>query len=444
MDNFKVVLGAGESGVGAALLAKAKGFKVFVSELGKIEQKYKQILEDNQIVYEEGKHTEKVILMANEVIKSPGIPEAAPIIRLIRDEAIRIISEIEFAARHTKAKIIGITGTNGKTTTTLLTYHLLKSAGINVGLAGNVGNSFAEAVLTTKHDWYVVEVSSFQLDDCYEFAPHIGMLLNITPDHLDRYEKDMQNYIDAKFRLIQSMEEEHILLYNADDKHIAKEIKLEEPFATCKPINEKWFTGKGITIPAGTLDKKQTKPIVFDELPIPGKHNQLNASAAITAALLAGATADQIREGLKTFKNTSHRLEPVVEINGVRFINDSKATNVDAVFYALGSYDAPIIWIAGGTDKGNDYKQIEELARKNVKALVCMGKDNSKIYKFFKDKVPQIADTNDVKTAVQRAFEFAKAGDVVLLSPACASFDLFKNYEDRGEKFKAACKALTK
>jgi UDP-N-acetylmuramoylalanine--D-glutamate ligase len=444
MENFKVILGAGESGVGAALLAKAKGFKVFVSELGKIEDKYKKILEENQIVFEEGKHTDRVILMAEEVIKSPGIPESAPIIRAIREEAIRIISEIEFASRHTKAKIIGITGTNGKTTTTLLTYHLLKTAGINVGLAGNVGNSFAEAVLTTQHDWYVVEVSSFQLDDCYEFAPHIGMLLNITPDHLDRYEKDMQNYVDAKFRLIQSMEEEHTLIYNAEDKFIAKEIKLEEPFATCKPINEKWFVGKGVSIPAGTVNKKQTKPLVFEELPIPGKHNQLNASAAITATLLAGATADQIKEGLKTFKNTAHRLESVVEINGIRFVNDSKATNVDAVFYALGSYDAPIVWIAGGTDKGNDYKQIEELVRGNVKALVCMGKDNRKIYHFFKDKVAKIADTADIQSAVKRAFEFAEKGDVVLLSPACASFDLFKNYEDRGEKFKVACRALAK
>jgi UDP-N-acetylmuramoylalanine--D-glutamate ligase len=444
MENFKAILGAGESGVGAALLAKSKGFKVFVSELGKVADKYKKILEENEIVFEEGKHTEKVILMADEVIKSPGIPESAPIIRKIRDEAIRIISEIEFAARYTKAKIIGITGTNGKTTTTLLTYHLMKSAGLNVGIAGNVGNSFAEAVLQTKHDWYVVEVSSFQLDDCYEFAPQIGILLNITPDHLDRYDKDMQNYIDAKFRLIQSMEEDNILIYNADDKYIAKEIKLEEPFAACKPITEKWFKDKGIEIPAGTLGKKQTKALLFEALPIVGKHNQLNASAAITAAMLAGVTKEQVEEGLKTFTNIAHRLELVTEIKGVKFINDSKATNVDAVFYALDSYDAPIVWIAGGTDKGNDYKQIEALVQKNVKALVCMGKDNRKIYQFFKDKVGKIADTTDIKSAVKKAFDFAEAGDVVLLSPACASFDLFKNYEDRGDKFRAACKELEK
>jgi UDP-N-acetylmuramoylalanine--D-glutamate ligase len=441
---FKVILGAGESGVGAALLAKKQGFNVFVSELGKISNSYKEILENNNIVFEEGKHSEKVILMAEEVIKSPGIPEKSPIITRIREEGIRIISEIEFAARYTKAKLIGITGTNGKTTTTLLTYHLMKSAGLKVGIAGNVGKSFAESVSKDQFDWYVLEVSSFQLDDCYEFTPNIAILLNITPDHLDRYNKDMQNYIDAKFRLMQNMEESQVLLYNGEDKIIAKQMKEDEPFATLKPINSKWYDGKNIVIPVGTLAKTQKEAIKFDNLPIPGRHNQLNACAAITAAMLAGVTAEQVREGLKTFTNTAHRLEKVVEINGVVCINDSKATNVDAVYYALGSYEQPIIWIAGGTDKGNDYKQIEELVGKNVKALVCMGKDNTKLYKFFKGKVPAIADTTDIKSAVKRAFSYAEKGDIILLSPACASFDLFKNYEDRGEQFKAICLELAK
>lgn len=440
---FKVVLGAGESGVGAALLAKKKGFNVFVSELGKIADDYKEILEDNKIVFEEGKHTEKVILMAEEVIKSPGIPEKAPIITRLREEGIKVISEIEFAARYTKAKMIAITGTNGKTTTTLLTYHLLKNAGFNVGVAGNVGESFAASVAKDNFDWYVLEVSSFQLDDCYEFTPDVAIMLNITPDHLDRYGKDMQNYIDAKFRLMQNMDEQHTFIYNADDKNIAKQMKEDEPFATLLPITEKWFEGKNIAIPAKTI-KKQTKAITFDNLPIPGRHNQLNISAAITAALLTGAKEEQIKEGLKTFKNTAHRLEKIVEINGITFINDSKATNVDAVYYALGSYDQPIIWIAGGIDKGNDYKQIEALVAKNVKALVCIGKDNTKLLKFFKGKVGKIADTTDIKTAIKRAFGFAEAGDIILLSPACASFDLFKNYEDRGEQFRELCLELAK
>jgi UDP-N-acetylmuramoylalanine--D-glutamate ligase len=438
---FKVVLGAGESGVGAALLAKKQGFNVFVSELGKIADHYKEILEDNKIVFEEGKHTDKVILMAEEVIKSPGIPEKAPIVTKIREEGIKLVSEIEFAARYTKAKIIAITGTNGKTTTTLLTYHLLKNAGLNVGIAGNVGKSFAESVAKDKFDWYVVEVSSFQLDDCYEFKPDIAIMLNITPDHLDRYGKDMQNYIDAKFRIAQNMEEEQTFIYNADDKYTAKQVKEEEPFATLLPITQKWYADKNITIPAKTL-KGQAKALVFDNLPLVGKHNQLNMSAAITAAMLAGVKENQIQEHLKTFQNIAHRLEKVTEINGITFVNDSKATNVDSVFYALGSYEQPIIWIAGGVDKGNDYKQIEALVQKNVKALVCMGNDNTKLIKFFKGKVPKIADTTDLQTAIKRAFSLAEKGDIVLLSPACASFDLFKNYEDRGEQFKKECLAL--
>ncbi len=440
---FKVILGAGESGVGAALLAKKQGFNVFVSELGKISEHYKEILEDNKIIFEEGKHTEKVILMAEEVIKSPGIPEKAPIITKIREEGIRIISEIEFAARYTKAKLIGITGTNGKTTTTLLTYHLMKNAGLNVGMAGNVGESFAESVSKDKFDWYVLEVSSFQLDDCYDFTPNIAILLNITPDHLDRYNKEMQNYIDAKFRMFQSMDENHTLIYNAEDKNTIKQMKEDEPFATLKPINAKWYDDKSIVIPVGTINKLQKKAIKFDNLPLVGRHNQLNISAAITVAMMAGVSEEQVREGLKTFKNTAHRLEKVVEINGITFVNDSKATNVDSVFYALGSYEQPIIWIAGGIDKGNDYKQIEAIVSKNVKGLVCMGKDNTKLYKFFKGKVPNIADTTDIKSAVKRAFSFAEKGDVVLLSPACSSFDLFKNYEDRGEQFKNLCLELT-
>jgi UDP-N-acetylmuramoylalanine--D-glutamate ligase len=441
-DTFKVILGAGESGVGAALLAKAKGFKVFVSELGKISDEAKAILDKNQIVYEEGKHTEGVILQADEIIKSPGIPEKSPIVMRIRDEGIRLISEIEFAARYTQAKIIAITGTNGKTTTTLLTYHLLKNAGFDVGVAGNVGNSFAAELLKGDHDWFVLEVSSFQLDDCYDFQPKIGVLLNITPDHLDRYEKDIQNYVDAKMRIQQSMDETNYFIFNAQDLHTVKAVKAEEPFAKMKPISSKWFDEKAIVIPAKTISSSQTKSIRIDNLPLPGEHNQLNIASAVTAALLAGADVEKVKAALQTFKNVPHRLEKVVEINGITFVNDSKATNVDAVFYALGSYEAPIIWIAGGTDKGNDYKQIEDLVKKNVKALICMGKDNSKIYRFFSGKVKKIADTNSLQDALKKAYQYANKGDVVLLSPACASFDLFKNYEDRGDQFKKACLEL--
>ncbi|MBL7857766.1 MAG: UDP-N-acetylmuramoyl-L-alanine--D-glutamate ligase [Cyclobacteriaceae bacterium] len=441
-----VILGAGESGTGAALLANAKGYDVFVSEQGQIKEKYKKELEQEGIAYEEGYHTEAKILNASLVIKSPGISDKAEIIRKIKSLLIPVIDEIEFASRYTDAKIIAITGTNGKTTTTLLTYHLMKEAGCNVALAGNVGFSMARQVAQKKYEWYVLELSSFQLDGTTTFKPTIGILLNITPDHLDRYEYTMQKYVDSKFRLIQNMEGQHHFIYYADDRVIAAEVAKRKSIAntielslsaTSKALAH--FDGKKMSFgfaESFSIDQADTT--------LKGPHNLINTMAAVSAVHVAGVPLDQIRSGLKTFVNAPHRLESVASINGVEFVNDSKATNVDSVVYALGSFDQPLIWIAGGVDKGNDYSLIEDAVKKKVRVLICLGKDNDKLKKAFGDVVGTIKETQSVSSLVRMALEEAQRGDVVLLSPACASFDLFKNYEDRGDQFRSAVLELKK
>jgi UDP-N-acetylmuramoylalanine--D-glutamate ligase len=435
-----VILGAGESGTGAALLAKAKGFDVFVSDQGMLKDKHKAELERNGIVFEEGRHTEVSILNASLIIKSPGIPYKAEIVKKIKAAHIPMIDEIEFAARYTKAKVIAITGTNGKTTTTLLIHHLMKEAGFNVGLGGNVGFSFARQVAEGQHDWYVLELSSFQLDGTREFSPEVGILLNITPDHLDRYEYTMQNYVDSKFQLIQTMKKEHHFIYYADDAAIAAEIQKR----TIVPVQVRVSLKDDASATArfdGTkmqFNLKESFGIAQSDTTLKGPHNLINTMAAVSAVFLAGVSVDAIRAGLKTFKNAPHRLEPVATIRGVEFVNDSKATNVDSVVYALGSYDRPLVWIAGGVDKGNDYNLIKDAVKQKARALICLGKDNEKLHKAFDGVVSSIRETQSVRELVRMALEEARTGDVVLLSPACASFDLFKNYEDRGDQFRAA------
>ncbi len=444
-SNKIIVLGGGESGVGAAILAKAKGFDVFLSDSGSLTGSYRQTLIDNQIVFEENQHTESLILEATEVIKSPGIPDSAPLIQKIVSQNIPIISEIEFASRYTQAKIIAITGSNGKTTTTLLTYHLLKNAGINVGLGGNVGDSFAKQVLENDFDWYVLELSSFQLDNMYAFKADIAILLNITPDHLDRYDYDFQKYVNAKFRLLQNMTATDDFIYFAESPAIVQELSDKIFNVNHLPISLDKTVKKGAFFLDGMLHVNNGSAnfgIETKQLPIKGPHNAINAMAGILASLAVGIGADQIRDGLLTFQNVEHRLEPVESINGVQFINDSKATNVDSVFYALNSFDTPIILILGGIDKGNDYTQIEALVAQKVKVLICLGVDNSELLSFFAAIVPHLIETVSMEQAVREAYMLAQAGDTVLLSPACASFDLFKNYEDRGKQFKAAVKRL--
>ncbi len=443
--NKIVVLGGGESGVGAALLAKAKGFDVFLSDSGPLNEFYRQILIDNQIEFEENQHTEVRILDADEVIKSPGIPDKAPLIQKLLAQNTPIISEIEFAGRYTKAKIIAITGSNGKTTTTLLTYHLLKNAGTNVGLGGNIGDSFAKQVLENNFDWYVLELSSFQLDNMYNFKADVAILLNITPDHLDRYDYDFQKYVNAKFRLLQNMTAVDDFIYFAESPAIVQELSHKTFNVNHLPISLNKIIKKGAFFLDGMLHVNNGSAnfdIQTKELPIKGPHNAINAMSGILAAQRVGLTNEQIRDGLLTFENVEHRLEPVETVHGVQFINDSKATNVDSVFYALNSFDTPIILILGGTDKGNDYTQIEALVGHKVKALICLGADNRKLLSFFTPIVPVLIETQSVEQAVNEAFTLAKAGDTVLLSPACASFDLFKNYQDRGQQFKAAVRQL--
>jgi len=438
-----VILGAGESGTGAALLAKAKGFDVFVSDSGTIKEKYKAELVAEGIAFEEGGHTDEKIYDANLLIKSPGIPDKAPVMKQAAKLNIPVIDEIEFAFRHTEAKIIAITGTNGKTTTTLLTYHLLKENGFKVALAGNVGFSMARQVAREKFDWYVLEVSSYQLDGTESFKPEIGVLLNITPDHLDRYDYNMQNYINSKFQLIENMTRQEHFIYYADDEVITRDMKTRSVVPQQLPVSLRntestaHFDGEKMV-----FNLKERFAIAQSETTLKGPHNLINTMAAVSAAYLAGVTAEGIRRSLKTFVNAPHRLESVGVINGVEFVDDSKATNVDSVIYALGSYDRPIIWIAGGIDKGNDYNLIKDEVAKKVTALICLGKDNEKLKKAFGDVVPVIRETQSVKELVRMALDLAKEGDVVLLSPACASFDLFRNYEDRGDQFRNAVNDL--
>jgi UDP-N-acetylmuramoylalanine--D-glutamate ligase len=440
-----VILGGGESGVGAAILAKSKGFDVFLSDKGKLQAKYSEVLIKENIAFEDEKHTVENILNASLVVKSPGMPDTAPLIVALRDKNIPVISEIEFASRYTDAKLIAITGSNGKTTTTLLTYHLLKSAGFNVGLAGNIGDSFAWQVATKSFDYYVLEISSFQLDNILNFHPTISVLLNITPDHLDRYGYEFQNYIDSKFNIIRNQTSEDYLIYFEDSEVIKAELAKRETavhkigISLDKKLEQGSYIQDDLII---SNVKSRHFQQSFGELPLKGPHNAINSMAAITVAQLLDIDDDKISEGLKFFKNAPHRLEVVEVINGVTYVNDSKATNVDSVFYALGSYNEPVILIAGGVDKGNDYGQIKELVRNKVKGLIVLGKDREKLVNYFSGIVPMIFETADIQEAVNKGREWARDQDVVLLSPACASFDLFKNYEDRGDQFKAAVKNL--
>ena len=432
-----VVLGGGESGVGAAILGKVKGFEVLVSDSGTLKQNYRDELKAESIEFEEGGHTESRVMAATLVVKSPGIPETAPLVVKLREQGTPVISEIEFAGRYSKAKFIGITGANGKTTTTLLTHHILTTAGFNASLAGNVGFSMARQVARgNEPDWYVIELSSFQLDDMYDFRCDIAVLCNITPDHLDRYDHDFGNYARAKYRITQNMGPEQQFIYNADDKGTLA--YFNNPTAASFPVST---IGRSDCVNAyqDTIQiAVAQRPFYFnvDELPIKGLHNIYNSMMAMTAALLAGAEPQKVAEGMRTFRNAPHRLELVRTLDGVDYINDSKATNVDAAWYALDAQTRPVVWIAGGKDKGNDYSVLFDLCRAKVKALICLGKDNQKLLDNFKGVIPTIVDTHSLADCVAACHDLAKAGDVVLLSPCCASFDLFTSYENRGDLFR--------
>ena len=422
-----VILGAGESGTGAAILAKEKGFEVFVSDFGTITEPYRALLDQNGIAWEDGKHSEELILNANEVVKSPGIPLTAPLIQKLQAQGTPIISEIEFAARYTNAKMICITGSNGKTTTTSLIYYILRKAGLNVGLAGNIGNSLALQVAREDHDYYVIELSSFQLDNMYDFKADIAILLNITPDHLDRYDFKFQNYVDAKFRITRNQTADDAFIYWAEDPVIDREMRRLQLGATLYPY--------GFSMP-------NPLPVGEEELALKGRHNVLNSMAATIAANVVGIKKEVIRESLKTFQGVEHRLQYVATVRGVRWINDSKATNVNSCWYALESMTTPTVLILGGKDKGNDYSEIDDLVREKCHTLVFMGLHNEKLHEHFDGFGLQIIDTDNLHDAIQGAYKAAKNGDTVLLSPCCASFDLFKSYEDRGEQFMAAVRAL--
>ena len=440
-----VVLGAGESGVGSAILAQNKGFEVFVSDMSAIKPQYKAELEKRNIPYEEKQHTEALILNADEVIKSPGIPEKAPIIKALRAQNTPIISEIEFAGRYTNAKTICITGSNGKTTTTMLTYHILCEAGYKVGLAGNVGKSFAWQVAEQEFDYYVIELSSFQLDGMYDFRADVAILLNITPDHLDRYEYKFQNYIDSKFRILQNMAKEQTFVYWSEDPVIKAELEKREIMASQAPFKESAEHNSQFTITEDELvfGFEEELRIKTEEITIKGKHNMYNSMAAAVAANIMGVKNETIRRSLATFQGVEHRLEYVATIRGVRYINDSKATNVNSCWYALQSMKTPVVLILGGTDKGNDYSEIADLVREKVHTLIFMGLDNKKLNEYFAlNSNCKIVDTDNLADAVKAAYEVAQKGDTVLLSPCCASFDVFKNYEVRGEQFKQAVKQL--
>ena len=445
MSDKLVVLGGGESGVGAAILGKSKGFDVFLSDRGNLHARYKEELIRRNIPFEEGLHTESMVLAADLVVKSPGIPDKVPLIVALQEKGVPVVSEIEFASGYTDAKIIAITGSNGKTTTTLLTYHLLKNAGYNVGLAGNIGESFAWQVAEKQFDYYVLEISSFQLDNIVSFHPHVAILLNITPDHLDRYDYSFKKYTDSKFNIIKNQTSEDDFIYFDDSAVILETFANREIIPAKLGISLQHEIKEGAWLNNGHLivnNKNHSFRQNFSELPIKGPHNAINAMAAILAAQSAGVKTDQIKQGLLSFVNAPHRLEQVAVIDGVKYINDSKATNVDSVFYALGSFSQPVILIAGGVDKGNDYSEIEELVRQKVKGLIILSVQFEKLQDYFKEIVPQLYITQDIQDAVNQAKSWAHSGDVVLLSPACASFDLFNNYEDRGDKFKAAVRNL--
>ena len=441
-----VILGAGESGVGAAILGKQKNYEVFVSDAGIINKKYKNVLLNNEISFEEGKHSKSIIFEAGIVVKSPGISDTVQIIKEIKDRDIPIISEIEFASVFCDAKLIGITGSNGKTTTTMLVHHILKNAQLNVGMGGNIGKSFAQQIAEDKVDYEVLELSSFQLDGIKNFKPSIAIITNITPDHLDRYNYKFENYINSKFRITKNQTEEDCLIYDKEDKVISNwlinnKVKAKLlPFSTEKELEEGAFIRDNNIIIK--YNNTENSIMSISTLALKGKHNTKNAMAAAMAATLLKVRQNIIRESLEDFEGAAHRLESVLKINGVQYINDSKATNVNATFYALDSMQSPTVWIVGGVDKGNDYLELMPLVREKVKAIICLGVDNQKIMKTFGNVIDLIVETAGAEEAVKVAYKIAEKGDTVLLSPACASFDLFNNYEDRGNQFKQAIKEL--
>lgn len=440
-----VILGGGESGIGSAVLAQKKGFSVLVSDMGKLKDSYREALMQYGIPFEEEKHSEEQILRADLVIKSPGIPEKAPVIKKIREKQIPVISEIEFAGRYNTAKTVCITGSNGKTTTTMLIYHMLQKAGLHVGLAGNVGQSFAWQVAEKDFNYYVIELSSFQLDGMYDFKADIAILLNITPDHLDRYDYNMQNYIDSKFRITQNQTAGDFFIYGADDPVIQRELAKREIRSVKLPFG--W--GEAPANGAGVMEnnviinwKQNTFAMSIFDFSLQGKHNTYNSMAASLAGTALNISNEKIRESLSDFKGVEHRLEYFLKVHGIEFVNDSKATNINSTWYALECINKPIVWIVGGVDKGNDYNELMALVKEKVKAIVCLGVDNHKIVEAFTGVVPDIIETSDMNDAVRSAYYLAKDNDVVLLSPACASFDLFENYEDRGRRFKKAVREL--
>lgn len=440
-----IILGAGESGAGSAVLAQKHGFDVFVSDKGQIKEQYRKILDNHKIKWEEGNHDEKVILSADEIIKSPGIPEDANLISKIREKDIPIISEIEFAGRYANGIKICITGSNGKTTVTNLIYNILKNAGKNVAMTGNVGNSFAMAVAEGPYDYYVIELSSFQLDGMYEFKADIAVLLNITPDHLDRYGYKFQNYIDSKFRITQNQKKSDFLIFWEGDPVIKAELSKKQYEMTLLPFSDEISEGMTAYIENNELIidyPNKTNLMTIHELALKGRHNTYNSMAAAIAGKVLNIRKDVIRESLADFQGVEHRLEPVITVCGINFINDSKATNVNSTWYAIECMENDIVWIVGGIDKGNDYTELFPIVRKKVKAIVCLGRDNKKIVEAFKDKCATIVETTSMEEAVRSSYYLAKKGETVLLSPACASFDLFKNYEDRGRQFKQAVRNL--
>ncbi|MBW8200178.1 UDP-N-acetylmuramoyl-L-alanine--D-glutamate ligase [Flagellimonas abyssi] len=440
-----VILGGGESGVGTAILGKQKGFEVFVSDKGEIQEKYKQVLEHFEIEWESGEHTEAKILNADVVMKSPGIPDGVALVKALLEKGVPVISEIEFASKYTDATIIGITGSNGKTTTTMLTNHLLKDGGLHVGMAGNIGDSYAKMVSEKDFDHYVLEISSFQLDGIVDFKPHIAILTNITPDHLDRYEYKFENYIASKFRIAMNQDKDDYLIYDADDEVIQDWLGKHPVQSKLVPFSVKRKLGEGAWLEDKTIKMKlehKTLEMSEDILALEGQHNVKNTMAASMAAMLVKVRKETIRNSIQSFQGVPHRLEKVLKINHVEYINDSKATNVNATFYALDGIKKPIIWIAGGVDKGNDYSELMSLVREKVKCIICLGTDSSKLIDAFGNVIDLMVETYSMEEAVKVAYKVAERGDAVLLSPACASFDLFKNYEDRGDQFKNAVKNL--
>ena len=440
-----VVLGGAESGVGAAVLAKVKGHEVFLSDKGKIKGEYVETLKKWDIPYEEGRHTEELILNADEVVKSPGIPGTVPMVQKLRSQGTHIVSEIEFASRYDSAKKICITGSNGKTTTTSLIYYLLQNAGLNVGLGGNIGKSYAYQVATEHFDYYVLEISSFQLDDVYEFKPDIAIITNITPDHLDRYDHKMENYVAAKFNITKNLTRDDCFIFDSDDDITIGH--LDNIILRCKmlPFSQEKEVEQGAFLRDDKIVlryEEEETDLYLQELALGGKHNIYNSMAAALAAKVSGIDNEVIRNSLATFQPIEHRLEPVLSIKDVLYINDSKATNIDSAWYALECQKRPVVWIVGGTDKGNDYSILADLVREKVKAIVCLGVDNAKIHAAFGSMGKPMADARSAEDAVRKSTEFAAPGDVVLLSPCCASFDLFKNYEDRGQQFKEAVRKL--